>query len=60
MKRLGELAATGIQTLNQLKTAADPNNVRFNLGAVEGPIPVLAGDNPLALASVSAPFTAKG
>ena len=60
MKRLDELAATGIQTLNQLKAAADPNNVRFNLGAVEGPIPVLVGDNPLALASVSAPFTAKG
>ena len=60
MKRLEEMATVGCQTLNGLKTAADPNNVRFNLGAIEGPITVLDGDNPLALASVTAPFTAKG
>ena len=60
MKRLEELATVGCQTLNALKAQPDPNNVRFNLGAIEGPITVLDGDNPLALASVTAPFTAKG
>ena len=60
MKRLEELAAVGVKTLNELKTAPDPNSVRFNLGSVEGPIPVLVGDNPLALVNVNAPFTAKG
>jgi hypothetical protein len=60
MKRLEELGAVGVQTLNGLKGQADPNGVRFNLGSVEGPIPVLVGDNPLALVNVNAPFTAKG
>lgn len=60
MKRLEELATVGCQALNSLKIAVDPNNVRFNLGAIEGPITVLDGDNPLALTSVTAPFTAKG
>ena len=60
MKRLEELGSVGIRTLNNLKSAADPNGVRFNLGSVEGPIPVLTSDNPLALVNVNAPFTAKG
>jgi hypothetical protein len=60
MKRLDEMATVGITVLNTLKAQSDPNGVRFNLGAVEGPVPVLTGDNPLALAAVSAPFTAKG
>ena len=60
MKRLEELGAVAIRTLNNLKGASDPNSVRFNLGSVEGPIPVLQSDNPLALVNVNAPFTAKG
>ena len=59
MKRLEELAVVGVKTLNSLKAVGSFTGVRFYLGAVEGPITVLDGDNPLALASVTAPFNAR-
>ena len=60
MKRLEEMSSTGMQTLNSMKAAADPNNVRLSIGVIAGPTPVLSGDQPYALANVAAPFTAKG
>ena len=60
MRRLEEMATVAMQTLNFMKAAVDPNNVRLNIGSISGPDPVLAGDQPLALVNVAAPFTAKG
>ncbi len=58
MKRLEAMASVGITTLNYLKKV-DPT-VNVCVGVVAGPVTVLSGDNPHALAVVSAPFTAKG
>ena len=60
MKRLEELAAIGVQTLVTLQTRPDPNGVRPRVGEISGPTPVLSGDQPYALTTISAPFTARG
>lgn len=60
MKRLEEMAAVAWRTLNTLQAQPDPDGVRPRIGSVEGPVPVLTGDDPLAMVSISAPFKAKG
>ena len=58
MKQLEELSAVAMQTLVQLKDIC--NEVRATVGTINGPSNVLSGNAPYALASVTAPFTAKG
>ena len=60
MKRLEEMGTVAMQTLNFMKSAPDPNNVRLSIGVIAGPDPVLAGNQPYALVNIAAPFTAKG
>lgn len=60
MKRLEELAQVGIQALVAIPSQPDANDVRPRIGAIEGPTPILSGDQPYALSVVSATFTAKG
>ena len=58
MKQLEELAAVAMQTLVQMRNICSPVNPM--VGQINGPDNVLEGDAPYALATVSAPFTAKG
>ena len=58
MKRLEEMTTVAAQTLNTLK-ASDPA-VNATVGQIAGPISVLEGPQPHALATLSAPFTARG
>ena len=60
MKRLEELAQVGIRALVGIPAQPDANNVRPRIGSIEGPTPILSGDQPYALSVVSATFTAKG
>ena len=60
MLRLESMASVGMVALNNMKAATDPDNVRLSIGSISGPDPVLAGDAPLALVNLAAPFTAKG
>lgn len=59
MKRLEELSQIGMQALVTLQAQPDPNGVRPRVGEVTSAT-VLSGDQPYALITVSAPFTAKG
>ena len=58
MKELEELAAVGMQALVQIKDLCNP--VRPSVGTIDGPQNVLSGNEPYALTTISAPFTAKG
>lgn len=60
MKRLEELAQVAVQALVGISALPDTNNVRPRVGEISGPTPVLSGDQPYALTTISAPFTAKG
>ena len=59
MKRLEDMALVGIKALNNLKTINQPAGPRVNVGTIEGPEAVIAGDQPYALVNVAAPFTAR-
>jgi hypothetical protein len=60
MKRLEELAAVALQTLVAIPQQADPNKICPRVGNIEGPTPILSGDEPYGLSVVSAVFTARG
>lgn len=60
MRQLEEMAALAMTTLNTLQTRADPEGVNPRIGSIQGPTPVLSGDDPYALVTLAAPFTAKG
>jgi hypothetical protein len=60
MKRLEELAQVAAQTLVQIPLQPDVNNVRPRVSNIEGPTPILSGDQPYGLSVISAVFTAKG
>ena len=60
MGRLEALSATGLSALNTLKALPDPTGIRCSIGTTLGPVNVLSGDDPLAMANVSAPFMAYG
>ncbi len=60
MLRLESMASVGMAALAGMKSAPDPDGTRIAVGQIDGPVSGLAGDSPLALANVSAPFTAKG
>ena len=61
MKRLEELSAVAMTTLNQLNNWAlpNPNSVQMRVGQILGPTHVLSGNDPLAVSNVSAPFVAE-
>ena len=58
MKRLEELSATAAQVLVDIHDVC--SDVGASCGQVAGPVYLLSGDAPYAMASVSAPFTARG
>jgi len=60
MKRLEQMATVAMRTLNNLQKAYDPDGVRPRIGSIDGPTPILSGDQPQALVTIAAPFTAKG
>ena len=61
MGRLETLATEGLKTLNKLNDWALPNPgaVYVKAGQVLGPVYVTTGNDPLVVANVSAPFTAR-
>ena len=58
MRRLEELSATAARTLVELHSVC--SDVGASCGQVAGPTYLLGGNEPYAMASVSAPFTARG
>ena len=59
MKRIEQLAEIAAGVLCRMKMADDPDETHAACGAIDGPITVLSGNNPMALVTLSAPFTAK-
>ena len=61
MGRLETLATEGLKTLNKLNDWGLPNPgaVYVKAGQVLGPVYVTTGNDPLVVANVSAPFTAR-
>jgi len=60
MKRVEQLAQVAATALAQLYLRPDPDNVRPRVSNIQGPTNVLSGQQPYALAVVSAAFTGKG
>ena len=56
MKALEEYSATGMQVMNSLYDWS--NSVKVKAGQINGPVALLAGDEPYALATISCPFSA--
>ena len=56
MKALEEYSATGMQVMNSLYDWSNSANVKA--GQINGPVALLAGDEPYALATISCPFSA--
>jgi len=57
MKALEEYSATAMQVMNSLYDWSGA--VKVKAGQINGPVALLAGDEPYALATVSCPFTAQ-
>ena len=56
MKALEEYSATGMQVMNSLYDWG--NSVKVKAGQINGPVALLNGDEPYALATISCPFSA--
>lgn len=56
MKALEEMAAEGMKVMNTMYDATATTKVKC--GQVNGPTPILAGDEPYALATISCSFSA--
>ena len=56
MKALEEYAAEGMKVMNTMYDWSSP--VRVRCGQINGPVPLLNGPEPYALATVSCPFSA--
>lgn len=56
MKALEEYSATAMAVMNNLYDWG--SNVKVKAGQINGPVPLLNGDEPYALATISCPFTA--
>ena len=56
MKALEEYSATGMQVMNSLYDWG--GNVKVKAGQINGPVALLNGDEPYALATISCPFSA--
>ena len=59
MMRLEQMAAAVVCALMTINDYPDPDNVTTHCGAIQGPTPVLSGQDPQATTVVSAPFTAR-
>jgi hypothetical protein len=56
MKALEEYGAEAMKVMNTLFSWGDP--VKVKAGQINGPVPLLDGDQPYALATISCPFLA--
>ena len=56
MKALEEYSATAMTVMNRLYDWG--GSVKVKAGQINGPVPLLNGDEPYALATISCPFTA--
>ena len=56
MKALEEYSATGMQVMNSLYDWG--GTVKVKAGQINGPVALLNGDEPYALATISCPFSA--
>ena len=59
MLRLEEMAAAVVCALMSIGDYPKPVNVKTGVQAIQGPTPILNGQDPQAIAVVSAPFTAR-
>ena len=59
MMRLEQMAAAVVCALMTINDYPDPENVITHCGSIQGPTPVLGGQDPQAATVVSAPFTAR-
>jgi len=59
MRRLEELADAVICALMNINDYPLPDNVRTKVTGIQGPTPVLGGQDPQAITVVSAPFEAR-
>ena len=56
---LEQMAAAVVCALLNINEYPDPDNVITHVGGIQGPTPVLGGQDPQAATVVSAPFTAR-
>ena len=59
MLRLEQMAAAVVCALMTINDYPDPDNVTTHCGSIQGPTPILSGQDPQATTVVSAPFTAR-
>ena len=59
MMRLEQMAAAVVCALMTINDYPEPENVITHCGSIQGPNPVLSGQDPQAITVVSAPFTAR-
>ena len=59
MMRLEQMAAAVVCALMTIGDYPDPENVITSVQSIQGPTPVLGGQDPQAATVVSAPFTAR-
>ena len=59
MMRLEQMAAAVVCALMTINDYPDPDNVTTHCGSIQGPTPILGGQDPQAATVVSAPFTAR-
>jgi hypothetical protein len=59
MRRLEELADSVVCALMTINDYPTPDNVTTSIQGIQGPTPVLSGNDPQAIVVVSAPFTAR-
>ena len=59
MMRLEQMASAVVCALLSIDEYPDPSNVITNVQGIQGPTPVLGGQDPQAATVVSAPFTAR-
>ena len=59
MMRLEQMAAAVVCALMTIGDYPDPENVITGVQSIQGPTPILGGQDPQAVTVVSAPFTAR-
>ena len=59
MMRLEQMASAVVCALMTINDYPDPDNVTTYCGSIQGPTPILGGQDPHATTVVSAPFTAR-
>ena len=59
MMRLEQMASAVVCALMTISDYPDPENVSTYCGSIQGPTPILGGQDPQAATVVSAPFTAR-